>query len=94
MNNKLEIIHNEKAERFEIQLGEGMVAVLIYRLHDNLMLFSHTEVPPAFEGKGIAGRLASTALNYARQNGFKIRSYCSYITMYIERHPEYKELLG
>jgi hypothetical protein len=94
MNEAFEVIHDQKTERFEIHLGEGQVAQLIYQIHNDLMLFSHTEVPPAFEGKGIAGRLAGTALNYAREHGLKIRSYCSYITMYIERHPEYQEYLG
>ena len=54
----------------------------------------HTEVPPAYEGRGIAAKLNIAALKYAKKEGFKVRSYCSYTTMYIERHPEYKVLLG
>jgi len=54
----------------------------------------HTEVPPAFEGQGIAAMMARAALDFAKTKGYKVRSYCSYTTRFIERHPEYQDLLG
>jgi predicted GNAT family acetyltransferase len=43
---------------------------------------------------GIAGRLASAALEFAKQENYKVRSYCAFTTSYLERHPEYNDLLG
>ena len=86
------VIHNITANRFEVDLGKDK-AVLIYMIKGGLFVLLHTEVPPAFEGRGIAGRMAKAAFDYARDNGLKVRSYCSYTTIYLERHPEYQELL-
>jgi len=87
------VIHNEPANRFEVTLPGGP-AILIYAIRSGLFLLMHTEVPPAFEGRGIAGRMARAALEFAKEKDYKVRSYCSYTTRYIERHPEYKGMLG
>ena len=87
------VVHLLTDNRFEVDLGKDK-AVLIYMIKAGLFILLHTEVPPAFEGRGIAGQMARTALEYAKYEGLKVRSYCSYTTSYIERHPEYNELLG
>ena len=93
MTNDYYVIHNQPANRFEVTLP-GEPAVLIYAIRSDLFLLMHTEVPPLFEGRGIAAIMSKAALEYAREKGYKIRSYCSYTTRYIERHQEYKGLLG
>jgi len=50
-------------------------------------------VPPAFEGKGIGGKLARTGLEYAKAKGFSVVPRCPFIATYIERHPEYAGLV-
>ena len=87
------VIHNLQANRFEVELP-GEPAVLIYIIKSGLFLLLHTEVPPAYEGRGIAQAMAHAAFEFAKENGFKVRSYCSYTTRYLERHPEYKPLVG
>jgi predicted GNAT family acetyltransferase len=89
----LTVIHNKPSNRFEIDLGDK-IAVLVYMIKADLFLLLHTEVPPQFEGRGIAAKMAHETLEYAKKEGFKIRSYCSYTTRYIERHKEYEDLLG
>jgi uncharacterized protein len=87
------VVHNISACHFEVDLGKEK-AILIYMIKAGLFIMLHTEVPPEFEGRGIAGKMAKAALDYAKQNGFKVRSYCSYTTRYMERHPEYSEIEG
>jgi predicted GNAT family acetyltransferase len=87
------VTHNPSSSRFEVSLP-GDPAVLVYLLKRELFIILHTEVPAGFEGKGIAAHLTTEALNYARKKGYKVRSYCAYTTGFIERHPEYQELLG
>jgi len=87
------VTHNVPANRFEVDLGKDK-AVLIYMIKAGLFILMHTEVPPAFEGRGIAAKMAKAALEYARTEGYKVRSYCSYTTRYMERHTEYLELEG
>ena len=89
----LEVKHNSASNRFEVDLGKDK-AVLIYMIKAGLFIMLHTEVPPAFEGRGIAAYMAREALEYAKNEGLKLRSYCVYTTRYIERHPEYQDVYG
>jgi uncharacterized protein len=93
MTSDLPVIHIPVSNRFEVELP-GEPAILVYSLRAGLMLLMHTEVPPEFEGRGIAGKLARAALEFARENNYKVRSFCAFTTRYIERHPEYQGLLG
>jgi uncharacterized protein len=87
------VSQNLTNNRFEVDLGEEK-AILIYRIKVGLLILLHTGVPPAFQRRGIAAKMATAALEYAKKEGLKVRSYCSYTTHFIENRPEYKELLG
>ncbi len=86
--NHLEVIHNPDQNRFEITIN-GQTALAEYNIAGKNMIFTHTEVPPAFEGQGVGSRLAAFALDYAKDNGYKIQPLCPFITSYVRRHPEY-----
>ena len=87
-----DVIHNTAAQRFEATLG-GEFARVDYRLDGNVMRMVHTEVPPAHEGKGVAGALVRAALAYARAQGLRVLPRCSYVRSYMQRHPETHDLL-
>jgi len=87
------VTHLLADNRFEVDLGKEK-AILIYMIKAGLFVLLHTEVPPAFEGRGIAGMMSRAALEYAKNEGLKVRSYCSYTTYYIENHAEYQDMLG
>ena len=84
----LKIEHNEARHRFEIR-HDGLMAVVEYRREAERIIFTHTEVPESWEGKGVASRLAATALDYAREEKLEVVALCPYIRRYLERHPEY-----
>lgn len=90
---KLTVTHNETAQRFEIE-SESQLAALDYRLNGKTILFLHTGVPSALEGRGLGGKLAKAGLEYARANQLKVQSLCWFVNGYIERHPEYQDLRG
>ena len=89
---KLNVVHNAKQKRFEIRV-DSYVAELTYLLQGNTIIFTHTGVPSALEGQGVGSRLAKVALTYARENSFKVKSLCWFVDGYIQRHPEYQELI-
>jgi predicted GNAT family acetyltransferase len=72
---------------------DGQLAVLEYQLADGKIIFTHTGVPDALGGKGIGSLLARAGLNYARTQSLTVVSLCSFITGYIQKHPEYQELV-
>jgi predicted GNAT family acetyltransferase len=84
--------HNVAASRFEIDLGDAL-AVAEYRLSGHTAVFTHTEVPVAMRGQGIASRLIAGALDVAREQGWRVVPQCSAVAVYIERHPERRALL-
>ena len=51
-------------------------------------------MPEQLEGRGIASKLAKTALDYSRAEGLTVVPLCPFIASYIERHPEYADLVG
>ena len=53
----------------------------------------HTEIDPAFEGKGLGSALARGALDAERTRGEPIVPLCPFIRQYIDRHPEYADLV-
>ena len=86
------VVHNEAATRFELRV-QGQLCVAQYHLIDGVMWLTHTEVPPAIEGRGIAARLVRAALDHARALGLKVKPACSYVRSYMRRHPETLDLL-
>ncbi len=89
--NSLEVVNNTEANRFEIQLDGGDIALIQYMINGPNIIMHHTEVPPAYEGQGIAGKLAKYALDWAKNEGYKVNPLCPYIKSYIKRHTEYQD---
>ena len=89
----LEVQHNPAASRFEVTV-EGQLCVADYMLDAGVMTLHHTFVPPALEGRGIAAALVARALAHARSQGFRVRAACSYVALYMRRHPDTQDLLA
>lgn len=92
MTDTVDVIHNPEKSRFELE-QDGLLCVLEYRLAEGKIVFTHTEVPEALGGRGLGSRLARAALDYARQQGLKVWPLCSFVAGYIQKHPEYQDLL-
>ncbi len=82
--------HNAGRSRYELDTEHGL-AVAVYRERDGRSTFTHTEVPPADQGRGIATRLVRAALDDTRRRGFKIVPACSFVAAFVRRHPEYDD---
>ncbi len=89
----IDIHHLPDAGRFEARV-EGHTCEVDYRLQGGLMLITHTGVPRPLEGRGLAAALVHHALVWARSEGLKVRPVCSYVQVYMRRHPEWQVLQG
>ena len=90
----IEIRHDEAGHRFVADLG-GRTAELTYVERDaTTVIFTHTFVPPELRGAGVAAALAARALDWARETGRHVVPACSYVAAYLQRHPEYEQLLA
>ena len=88
----MDVTDNGAASRYEIHVGEE-VAFAEYKKRGDVMFLLHTEVPSDLEGHGLAGTLAKKALDDARANGLRVVPRCPFMASYIERHPEYRDLV-
>ena len=89
-----DIRDNAAASRYELAV-DGGVAFLDYKdspLGHRLLV--HTEVPAAQKGRGIGTQLVKGVLDEARARGRRIVPVCSFVKAFIERHPEYKDVLA
>ncbi|MDX1666818.1 MAG: GNAT family N-acetyltransferase [Saprospiraceae bacterium] len=90
----LEVVHNEKEERFEAEL-KGHTGVLDYRLEDGNMIFASTRVPVPIRNRGVATKITEEAMEYARKNEYEVIPSCAFTKAFLQRssHAEYRSLL-
>jgi predicted GNAT family acetyltransferase len=84
---------NVEKHRFEIDLGDGTSAIAEYTLPGGKIMFTHTEVPPAHQRKGLGTLLIKTALESVRKRGLKVIPICPFFAAYFKAHPEEQDLL-
>ena len=92
MENAIVVKNNPTEKRFELKVGEN-VAALYYSKFENKLYLNHTEVPEALQGQGLARQLVEEALEYAKANNLPVVPMCPYANKFIQRHPQYQELL-
>ncbi len=87
------VVHNAAQHRFEATV-DGCLCAADYLVRDGTMWMTHTVVPPAVGGRGIAAELVRVALEHARAQGWKVVPSCSYVAVYMRRHPQTLDLLA
>jgi uncharacterized protein len=84
---------NAAAHRFELRVDGAVAAYSEYNLLKDAVMFTHTEVLPQHEGKGLGSRLARFALDDVRRRGLNVVPVCQFMAGYIRRHAEYHDLV-
>ncbi|HEX8270079.1 MAG TPA: GNAT family N-acetyltransferase [Flavobacterium sp.] len=84
---------NESKRRFELEM-DGKVAIIDFQLRDNEMTLTHTKVPDELEGQGVGKKLVEHTLEFIKDHNYTLVPLCPFVTVYIKRHPEWKDLLA
>jgi len=90
---KYDIQHNHNQHRFETSI-ENLLCVIDYSLSGTNLSLNGVRVPKALEGRGIAGELTQTALDWARAEKYRVFPVCPYVQTWIQRHADYANLIG
>ncbi|MDI1253588.1 GNAT family N-acetyltransferase [Thermomonas sp.] len=85
------IQHDPKTLRFNTVVDD-VTGYVEYELAEEVMTLTHTIVPSAIGGRGIAGALVKASLDHARAQGWKVVPQCSYADTWMRRHPDYEGL--
>ena len=83
---------NRAEQEFELDV-DGHRAIAAYQREGDRIVFTHTLVPKAVEGRGVGSKLIRAALDAVRDEGLKVVPQCPFVAAYIERHPEYRDLV-
>ncbi|MEV4481891.1 GNAT family N-acetyltransferase [Micromonospora coxensis] len=82
-------------ERFEARDETGALAGLVtYQLTGAIIAYTHTEVGPEFEGRGVGSTLARAVLDDARARGRTVVPICPFISEWLGKHPEYDSIVA
>jgi predicted GNAT family acetyltransferase len=88
------IADNPDEQRFEIFVDGDRVGLAEYLQDGETIVFTHTEVEAPEGRKGLGGRLVAYALDDARRRGFVVVPRCPFVSAFIQKHPEYLDLVG
>lgn len=80
------IVDVPERSRFEVRVAGELAGFAEYRRTPTMIAFTHTQIDPRFEGQGLAGRLARTALEETRAAELAVMPFCGFIRGYIDRN--------
>jgi predicted GNAT family acetyltransferase len=80
------VTRNDEESRYEIRADDVLAGFAAFDRRPGSIRFIHTEIDDAFQGQGLAGKLASAALTDAAASGDAIVPLCPYIAKYLETH--------
>lgn len=89
----MQVKDNKVKQRFEAEV-DGYTAFIDYLIKGDTISLTHTEVPKEIGGRGVAGKMTEAVLMHVEQQGFKVRPFCPFIKKYIEKHPEWQEIVA
>lgn len=95
-----DVVNNTDRHRYELRSDGELAGVAVYGrkgaspgADNGIVRMVHTEVYDKFEGKGFGGKLARAALDDVRAKEMKVIADCPFIARWIDRHPDYQDLL-
>ena len=91
---EFQVLDNRAKRRYEAIVDGEVAGYVFYQQREDALVLIHTEVAEEFEGKGVGSRLAAGTLDEIRTRGLRIVPVCPFIKSYIERHPEYADLVA
>ena len=93
MSDASAVRHDPDHTRFALATDHGD-AVVVYQRRGDVLALVHTEVPTEAEGQGVGSALVRGTLEHIREEGWTMRPSCPFVAAYVERHPEYADLVA
>jgi uncharacterized protein len=90
---ELRVEDNPERSRFEVFVGPTLAGFTDYHAQPGLVTLLHTEIDPAFEGRGIGTRFVSGVLDDLRRRDERVLPICPFVRAFLRRHPEYEDVV-
>ncbi|MEO8448319.1 MAG: GNAT family N-acetyltransferase [Gemmatimonadota bacterium] len=89
---ELIVEHDKPGRKFVTHLPSGDGVLTYEMVGPKILDLQHTYVPPRARGEGVGAALAKAALDYARDDGYHVIPSCSFVRVYLDEHPGYRDL--
>jgi uncharacterized protein len=87
------VLDNPDELRYELWVDGARVGFIAYRHEPGVIVLVHTDIDPAYEGKGLGSRLVAGALADLRSRGLGLVPLCPFVAAYLRRHPDQADLV-
>ncbi|WP_407290840.1 GNAT family N-acetyltransferase [Stutzerimonas zhaodongensis] len=85
--------HDETEQRYVLEVGGEQLGMAGYQDDGQRRIFTHTEVDPSLEGKGMGSKLVREALEDTRQSGKRIVPVCEFVAAYVNKHHDWDDII-
>jgi predicted GNAT family acetyltransferase len=90
---QIDVVDVPTDRRFEILVEGKRAGFAEYARRGDRVIFTHTEIDPAYEGRGLGSKLARGVLDHARTAGDAVVPLCPFIEGFVEKHDQYADLV-
>jgi predicted GNAT family acetyltransferase len=90
----IEVQDNPDRSRFEITVDGTVAGFAAYRVRDGLVIVTHSQVDPAYQGQGLGSKLVIGTLDQLRDRGATVVPACPFFAKYVSTHHEWDEILA
>jgi predicted GNAT family acetyltransferase len=86
--------NDPEANRYEIREGDQLLGIVAYQHRGSTLVMTHTEVDQDAGRSGLGSSLVRGALDDVRSQGIKVVPLCPFVRGWIDRHPDYADLVA
>jgi predicted GNAT family acetyltransferase len=87
------VVDNAAERRYELHVGNDVAGIIRYVVAPASLTLVPTDIDPAYEGRGLGSVLVAGALDDIRARGLRVVPLCPFVRAFLERHPEYADLV-
>ncbi|MFM7355720.1 MAG: GNAT family N-acetyltransferase [Actinomycetota bacterium] len=84
----ISILKNEELSRFEIYSDGELAGFADFKIENQMISYTHTEIDPRFGGQGLGSQLIKETLDEALEQNLEVAPYCSFVSAYIKKNSE------
>ncbi len=91
---EIDVVDAADEQRFEARTPDGVAGFTDYRVDGGTVVLTHSEVDDAYEGQGVGSTMVRGLLDQLRERGAEVRPECPFVRSWIDKHPDYADLVA
>jgi predicted GNAT family acetyltransferase len=84
----ISILKNDELNRFEIYSDGELAGFAEYKVSNQMISYTHTEIDTRFGGQGLGSQLIKEVLDEVLEQNLEVAPYCSFVSAYIKKNSE------